>query len=206
MQYVCVVINSRNWSMVRSIMVVEQNFQTECTTDNAHSTHTGVSQWCFEADCAKCRYNVDLKIHPILGRLQVWKLHYVQSTSWLMSTILHDTNLYTVFASELLKLGAVARQPDPRPWTSTPSPVAAWPRDIMCLSTRGEPRNAISAGQNFCHRKDVKWWLLWICWGRLATNVCKHSSRNTTLLPHLPTLQYNKLWKVQTHYSNHRCY
>ena len=52
-------------------MAVEQNFQTECTIDNAHSTHTSVSQRCFEADCAKCGHNADLKIHLILGRLQV---------------------------------------------------------------------------------------------------------------------------------------
>jgi len=43
-------------------MVVEQNFQTECTTDNAHSKHTGDSQQCFEADCTKCRFNASS--HP----------------------------------------------------------------------------------------------------------------------------------------------
>lgn len=37
-------------------MVVEQNFQTDCTTDNAHSKHTSDRQHCFEVDCAKCRF------------------------------------------------------------------------------------------------------------------------------------------------------
>jgi len=67
--------------MVRSIMVVGQNFQIECTTDNAHSKHTSDRKQCFEADCIKCRYNADLKIHLTLGRLQVLKLYNVQYTS-----------------------------------------------------------------------------------------------------------------------------
>lgn len=37
-------------------MVEGQNFQIECTTDNAHSKHTSDRKQCFEADCIKCRF------------------------------------------------------------------------------------------------------------------------------------------------------
>jgi len=82
----------------------------------------------------------------------------------------------------------VARYPEPLPISfSFPS------REVKVLSTRGVPRKAIKAGQNFCHRKVVKWVLVWIFCGRDDISVCRHSSRKTTVLPFLLLLKQDFL-------------
>jgi hypothetical protein len=56
----------------------------------------------------------------------------------------------------------------------------------MFLSTRGDPRNAIRDGQNFCHRNVVKCLLVWVCCGRLEIRVWRHSNKKTTPLQERP--------------------
>lgn len=60
----------------------------------------------------------------------------------------------------------------------------------MFLSTRGVPRNDISAGQNFCHKKLVKCELLLTVSGKLVTNVSKHSRKNIAVTLALVFLKF----------------